>query len=229
MPQSHICPSCLTELARIRAIPDRHYNLPIVVCPKCKLSCVRTKHPDQAFWREIRQLIRSIRLLIITILVTLLAGWALAGMSFAMEPVLTDRRGNLLKLSSIDLDDTYLLLAAICFVLLGSCAVRVAYAHQRLWVAWLMLMIPSTIFVSLDWLVGWGMNRVRKMMDINPNLEVPSNLEVLGRSKAFLLLAIVASVGMLLGVFLNRMIQSSSRKRVSKIRRKIKKRRVKQY
>ncbi len=150
-------------------------------------------------------------------------------MSVAMEPVFTDNRGNFLEPSSIDLDDTYFLLAAICFVLLGSGAVRVAYAHQRLWTAWLILMIPSTVFVSFDWLVGWGMNHIKKMMNISPNLEIPSTPEMLGRSKMFLLLTIVASIGMILGVFLNRMIQTCSRKRVSKIRRKIKKRQVKQY
>jgi hypothetical protein len=229
MPRSHICPSCLTELARIRAVPDPHYGLAVVVCPKCSLACVRTKHPDQAFWRSVRRGLRSGRLMVLTIMMTALSAGALAGMSFAMRSVLTDRRGNFLEPGEVVVDEVYFLLGALLLVMLGGCVVRVVYAHLPLWAAWLMLMIPGTVFVYLDLMIGWGANQMRKMLELNQSLEVPSHLELLGRSRVFLLLAGMASIGMLLGIVMNRMIVASSRKRVSKIRRKINKRRVRQY
>lgn len=60
MPISHTCPTCLTELARVRALPDPHYGLPVVVCPGCGRAVVRTKHPDRVFWRHKRLLLAGL-------------------------------------------------------------------------------------------------------------------------------------------------------------------------
>jgi len=75
VPKSHICPSCLTELAKVRAIPDPHYGLAVVVCPSCLLATVRTRHPDIEFWRGFRRFHQSLRVVIAKVLLmALLAG-----------------------------------------------------------------------------------------------------------------------------------------------------------
>ena len=171
---------------------------------------------------------RSVRLLVLTTVMTVLSAGTIAGMSFSMRLVLTNRRGDLRGLGSIDPDETYYLLGAALLVMLGGCVVRMIYAHQKLWVAWLILMIPSTIFVYLDAIVGWAIDSMRRMLDLNPSLEIPSTAELAGRSKVFFIMIGVASAGMLLGILMNRMVLTSSRKRVSKIRRKIRIRQAKQ-
>jgi DNA-directed RNA polymerase subunit RPC12/RpoP len=49
---SHICTHCGYELARVRATQDTYYGIPIVSCPRCSRVVVRTKHPDEVFWRQ---------------------------------------------------------------------------------------------------------------------------------------------------------------------------------
>ena len=54
---SHICVGCGRELCRESAPPDPVYGLPIVVCPRCGLACVRRGHRANRiparFWRVI--------------------------------------------------------------------------------------------------------------------------------------------------------------------------------
>ncbi|MDQ7013330.1 MAG: hypothetical protein Q9O74_05460 [Planctomycetota bacterium] len=50
MARSHICMGCGKELARLRAPPDPHYGLPVVVCPGCGLACVRRPRGGLARW-----------------------------------------------------------------------------------------------------------------------------------------------------------------------------------
>jgi len=229
VPRSHICPSCLTELARIRAVPDPHYGLAVVVCPECSLACVRTKHPDRAFWRGVGRRVRSIRLFIITIISTALSVGALIGMSLWMVPVLTDFRAKYIPIGMIDLDRIDHLVAALMLVLLSGSVIRTIYAHQRLWVAWLILMIPGFVFISIDYTVLWTMNRLSRMLERIPDQYPPTLNEIHRRYEVLLIMAGVASIGMLLGIILNRMIVAGSHKRVSKIRRKLNKRQARQY
>ncbi len=43
MPMTHICNSCGHDLTWIKAPPDPHYGLVVVVCPNCQSACTRCK------------------------------------------------------------------------------------------------------------------------------------------------------------------------------------------
>ncbi len=55
---SHVCLGCGLDLARVRAAPDPHYGLPLVVCPRCGAACVRV-HPSRIGWRGTRRVRRA--------------------------------------------------------------------------------------------------------------------------------------------------------------------------
>lgn len=57
---SHICLSCGRDLARVRALIEPHYGLPVVVCPDCGCAVVRRRHPIIVRWRRFRRLRRSV-------------------------------------------------------------------------------------------------------------------------------------------------------------------------
>jgi hypothetical protein len=50
--RSHLCASCGFELAGLRAPPDAHYALPVVVCPRCERAWVRRPHAGDATRRS---------------------------------------------------------------------------------------------------------------------------------------------------------------------------------
>lgn len=57
---SHICLSCGRDLARVRALVEPHYGLPVVVCPDCGRAVVRRRAPIIVRWRQFRRLRRSV-------------------------------------------------------------------------------------------------------------------------------------------------------------------------
>lgn len=76
--RSHICLGCGTELAHVAAPPDRHYGLPVVVCPRCTLACVRRPFAGRARWRTFLRTVATSRRLVLGAwmfcLLTLLGG-----------------------------------------------------------------------------------------------------------------------------------------------------------
>jgi len=56
MADSHLCLSCGSDLARVRARQEPHYGLPLVICPACGAAAVRRRHPLVRGWRTLRQL-----------------------------------------------------------------------------------------------------------------------------------------------------------------------------
>jgi hypothetical protein len=95
VPISHTCPSCARELARVRAVPDPVYALPVVTCPRCAYACVRTKHPDLLFWRAFRRRARAARDLmsvaVLAIIAAVLTGFlAFLGTDIAQGPAQFD-------------------------------------------------------------------------------------------------------------------------------------------
>jgi len=150
-------------------------------------------------------------------------------MSIWMVPALTDFHGKFIPPSMIDLDRINHFVAALALVLLCGTVMRTIYAHQRFWVAWLILMIPGFVLISIDYTVLWTMNRISKMLELAPDQYPPTIGEIHRRYEVLLIMAGVASVGMLLGTIFNRMIVASLSKRIVKIRRKLKKRQARQY
>ncbi|MFG0259296.1 MAG: hypothetical protein ACF8LK_03000 [Phycisphaerales bacterium JB041] len=64
MARSHICLGCGTELAHLAAPPDRHYGLPVVVCPRCTLASVRRPFGGRARWRTFLRSAATVRRLV---------------------------------------------------------------------------------------------------------------------------------------------------------------------
>ena len=58
---SHVCLSCGLDLARVRAVLESHYALPVVVCPDCGWAAVRNKPRG---WRTFYHLLVSLLTLI---------------------------------------------------------------------------------------------------------------------------------------------------------------------
>lgn len=82
---SHACAGCGSDLTYLRAAPDPHYRLPIVVCPSCDLAVVRRRPEMSRIAKRIRRGVSSWRalinragLLVISLLVTISAAEALA-------------------------------------------------------------------------------------------------------------------------------------------------------
>lgn len=53
---AHNCSRCGSDLSGLRAPPDPHYHLPVVVCPRCAAACVRTRPEAVVLWREVSHL-----------------------------------------------------------------------------------------------------------------------------------------------------------------------------
>ncbi len=228
VPRSHICPSCLTELARVRPITDPHYGLPIVVCPGCTTACVRTPHPDQQFWRSVRRFRQGLRQLFLAMLLTALSIGALIGMSFSIMPIFTDRRAMLLVPVGPDPEDSTTVLVAAAVVLLCGLAIRAVYAHHRFWAAWLVLMVPTAFFISIDASIGRLLRQLADIIHSGTRIDVPANNEIARRYESLLLVTLVATGGMLAGSLLNRYIERGSGRRIVKIRRGLRKQRARQ-
>jgi hypothetical protein len=56
----HSCHACGHALGRIPALPDPLYGLKIVVCPECRIACVRRPDPVANGWRFAHRLRRSL-------------------------------------------------------------------------------------------------------------------------------------------------------------------------
>lgn len=63
MPTHHACAACGYPLHRLRAVPDPHYGLGVVVCPGCLTAVVRRRDPAvQGFrtgWKVARALLTA--------------------------------------------------------------------------------------------------------------------------------------------------------------------------
>jgi hypothetical protein len=57
---SHICLRCGMDLARVRAVPDPHYRLPVAVCPGCGGVTVRRPDAIVMGYRRARRLFSAL-------------------------------------------------------------------------------------------------------------------------------------------------------------------------
>lgn len=53
---AHNCSRCGIDLSGLRAVPDPHYHLAVIVCPRCTAACVRTKQEAFVIWRQASRL-----------------------------------------------------------------------------------------------------------------------------------------------------------------------------
>ncbi len=220
MPRSHICPSCLTELARIRAVPEPHYRLPIVVCPGCSLACVRTKHPDQAFWRGIRRGVRSGWLVILKGLLlgvmSLVVIFVLGSTINALERADPSTPG-LMILPSPLLFDPYGLIPSALLAIGAGCAIRLGFGHLRVWGS-LCVLFGAIALIVVSVLVAGAIATVEMKLAGGTSTGSSWEREDLGTLMAGI--PIVVSV-VALGVFPAELILAHAKKRAHRRFRKI--------
>ena len=228
MPVSHICPSCLTELGRVPALPDPHYALPVVVCPECEYATVRVKHPDRVYWRQMRHLRLSLQRLWLTLLFTALSVGAVIGMVFWIQDELTSRSGRYTMPDLAYPGVAPKLLIAALIVLLCGCIARAIYAHRRFIEVLAIITVLTLFFITIDASTGWVMSTVRDIVGSDARVDLPSGRELSRRMLTLLPLVPIFITGMGLGVILNMMIVKSERKRISRIRRRLRRRQSRQ-
>jgi len=159
---------------------------------------------------------------------TALSVGALAGITMWIMPLITDRRGKLrLPIDASPSDQSVLIMSAL-LVLLCGVVIRAVYAHQRFWVASLILLLPSSVLLSIDWSIGSLLARLNRVSTTSMHIDVPDRLEMVRRYESFVVLACIATLGLLVGIVLNRYIARGASKRIVRRRRKLRARQARQ-
>ena len=148
---SHVCLSCGLDLARVRALLEPHYALPVVVCPDCGWAAVRRAPRDR---RSFHRLLVSL-LTLISQLGLLAAGLGmLLFVGIEMGDVLAS--GTFGALSSEDI----LLRLTVCAafaVALGTWLTS-GFGHVRRTTTWLVFSGFGIVLVSIGSLVGGSLD-----------------------------------------------------------------------
>jgi len=231
VPRSHTCPSCTQELARIRAVPDQYYGLPVVVCPGCSTASVRTKHPDQQFWRDFRSLVRSLRLIFIRLLLTfvlsILMGLCVATVINMLEknPLSTN---GIIRMPSMIASDPYGISTAGVLVILCVCAVRLSLHHLHAWAAMAVLWGAVGGWV----LVFAGPDLFKLVLNLVSDFDIPTNTlsrhDVMTTLSAIALMFAIGTLGLIPGAHFHTMVSQSDRRRSYKTRRRLRRRRTRE-
>lgn len=212
----------------MRALPDPHYGLPVVVCPGCGRAVVRTKHPDRVFWRQVRRTLVSIRALLFALVFSVLSIGALAASAKWMTQWVTDQHGKLVLPTDTEPSERNAIIMLASLTILCGVVIRAVYAHQRLWAAALVLFVPAAVLLSIDWSVGWLLVYANRLIPTGYTPAVPDRFEIFRRYESFFVVACIAVVGMGVGGVLNRFIAKSTTKRIVRRRRKLRKRQARQ-
>lgn len=222
--KSHICPSCLTELARIRAVPDQHYGLPIVVCPGCSKATVRTRHPDIEYWRGVRRFQWAMRNLLAKLVLTVLAGLVFWALVMASEDIFTPGGGLDLVYPYYSGDPG---LAIGASMMMGVSVVLMMilvllYAHRSIFFAVCVFVLVSLFFVTIEYQALWANHALGLIAGFDPDIRLPRGYEIRQRFERFGFLGGVSLLG-IVPAFLLRGI--SSRGDARRFRRLLRKRR----
>ncbi|MFG0313495.1 MAG: hypothetical protein ACF8LL_04840 [Phycisphaerales bacterium] len=222
---SHTCPSCCRELGNIRAVPDPHYGLGVIVCPGCDKAVVRTRHPDLVFWKRVRVVRKSLQRLALGLVFTALAVGATIGMVFWMMPEITDRSGRYQLPDLASPEIPFQIGIAILITTMCGCIARTIYTHLRFPLVLGMFLVLIGVFLNIDWLISRLMIFINDLARADVDIRIASNSEIKRRLLACLALLLPFLAGMGIGVIFNRIIGRTSSNRVVRIRRRIRKRR----
>ena len=229
VPRSHICPSCLTELARIRAVPDPHYGLGVVVCPGCQLACVRARHPDREYWHRFQRTRSALIALFGRVLLTVLLGLLFWGLSEWAREIFANRHGQLNLIDPFTAFETRKAAGAWLTPIAGGVAgviIRLLYLHHRAWIPGMTLFLVGAFFASLEYTFGWVINTIALVGRFEPPAEMETSTEIILRGQFYMMLWVFVLIGMMLGSLLGRSIASNDVRRYRRIRKKMRKRRM---
>lgn len=227
MPRSHICPSCLTELARIRAVPDPHYGLPIVVCPGCSNTSVRTRHPDLEFWRGVRRVHFAFRTVFAKVLLMTFLSVILVFLTKVSEEVFTSfGRFHLLRTLSDDepLSAVFACLILIASIFLMACASLIVL-HKRVYVGAAIFIVVAFLFVTSDFALSWIQLMLEGMVNYHSNHRLPRSREFVPRLQRFGFLSAVSLLGMIPAIPFRKSIHNATARRFRRLLRKRRKQR----
>jgi hypothetical protein len=229
VPRSHTCPSCLYELARIRAVPDVHYGLGVVVCPRCQNACVRARHPDHAFWRSFRRVYQSLRLLFVTLIVTVLVGLGTWGMVTWADDLFTSSQRDIELFSTLkrgDLSDFLAIWVMLGVMVIGGCLIRLVYWHKSFITAILMFLIPAAFFSSIDITTGIFFHMYAAIFSFDPPNHFPSQSDIALRAQYFGAVSIIALIGLATGSLLRPFFMRAPLRKFRRNRRTLQRRRT---
>ena len=225
MPVSHTCPSCCFELGSVRAAPDPHYGLGVVVCPRCTYAVVRTRHPDRVFWQSVRKTRNSLVRLFLTIVFTALSLSATIGMGFWLMPEITSKAGKYISPDLSTPQFPAMVTIVHVMVLMSGCVARVIYGHLRFFRVVGVYLALMLVFWNIDWLVSGLLEIINQVFQAQGDIDVPSKNEMIRRFLMMLIIVPIFIVGMGIGSFFNRLIDMGTNKRIVRIRRRLRKRR----
>ena len=224
MPISHTCPSCCAELGHLRAVPDPHYGLGVIVCPRCTHAVVRVRHPDRVFWQQVRRLRKGLFQLWLANIFTALATGATIGMALWVLPQLTDRTGRYKPPDLTDPSVPAQIIVAVIMLLLCGIIARVVYAHLRFRSALGLFVVLIGVFCFIDAIIGRLILFTLALGDALEDIGMPTELELRRRAMLLLLVMPIFIVGMLAGGQLSRLIERGSGKRIVRIRQRLRNR-----
>ncbi|MBL4808576.1 MAG: hypothetical protein JKY43_00760 [Phycisphaerales bacterium] len=228
MPISHICPSCLTELAKVRAVPDPHYGLAVVVCPSCQTASVRTRHPDIEFWRGFRRFHQSLRMVIAKVfLMALLAGVMTLLISAAGDIYTPFGRFDLMY--PFRDGDPWTTIFGMG-VLVGSAIVMMVavllMSHQpRIYAIVILLGLTLVLFTS-DYTINWIGIQIANIADFQQQHTLPKASEMIGRFQRYGFLSGVSLLGLVPAYLLRGIIERGPARRFRRLLGKRRKQRT---
>jgi hypothetical protein len=162
MAESHVCMSCGLDLARIRAVVEPRYGLPVVACPDCRTVVMRRMDPMVAQWRRTMRVFAAVRAMLVRVVAAVVLMSASVGVVLLLEaeanargrrlfdlPVLLRR--NQLGFSGDDWLGVWLFLASWIGVQAGvGVLLSVGFGHWRprifAWGGW-----AATLVLFLSW------------------------------------------------------------------------------
>lgn len=228
MPQSQTCPSCLTELARIRAVPDPQYRLPIVVCPTCKIASVRSKHHDIEFWRGIRRFHSALRIVFAKVLLMLICSGLMALLIVAAGDVFMPF-GRFNPSFPFSSGDVWSVMSAVG-ILLGSmlltAGASVLIRHKPIYQALLIFLFLTAFFLTIDYSVSWSGIMLAKLGGFQQRHYLPTNSEMTRRFSQFGFLFAISLLGLIPAIPLRKLIDLAPKRRFRRLLKKRRKQRT---
>lgn len=215
----------MKELAGIRAAPDPHYGLPIVVCPRCAYACVRTKHPDIEFWRGFRRLQNSVRDLIVRL--ALIVGAALLFWMLVMvSDELYSPSGRFDPLFPFAIGDLDYLIGGVS-VLGGAVfltmVVSMLMSHRNALFGAMILIPLALFFITIDYTTTGAMHLIATIADFDFGGRMPRGSEMIDRFQRFGYFMSVSMIGVVPAIMLRKTINNTPRRR---FRRVLKRKRI---
>lgn len=178
---SHICLSCGRDLARVCALVEPHYGLPVVVCPDCGRAVVRRRHPIIVRWRQFRRLRRSVLALawrvgvlaaalgatvpiVLNLASDLFRGGLRGPVAICQAVIGLDSAGRRVLVSWVE-SNQYEIVGVLAASLMVGVVLRLAFSHLGRGNALMVWIVLLTLCLSIDPL--WEMIEVGIMGTFN--------------------------------------------------------------